>query len=124
MDLYRTLAAFTTLTATIALAACAATPDEPRADLAASTAAVARADGAGGDALASMEMRNARGKLIEANKAAAAGEHGRARRLAHEAEADAHHAKAKADSAKALKAAAELEESTRVLRLELDRKTP
>lgn len=110
--------------ATLFISGCASTPPAPTADLAVSTAAVARADSAGGAQFSSMEMRTARDKLDRANLALAAKDHGRARMLAHEAQVDAQLAQAKAESTKARKAADELQEATRVLRLELDRKTP
>ncbi len=113
------LAAF----AALALTACASTPP-PTAEMAVSTAAVGRAVSAGATELSAMDLRNARDKLEQANVALAARDHERARRLALEAQVDAQLAQAKAESSKAGKAAAELQESTRVLRLELDRKTP
>lgn len=117
------------LAASLAMAAlfisgCASTPPPPTAELAMSTAAVARAVSAGGTEFASLEMRNARDKLDRANLALAAKDHERARMLAHESHVDAQLAQAKAESSKARKAADELQESTRVLRMELDRKTP
>jgi hypothetical protein len=103
--------------------ACASAPP-PTAEMAMSTAAVERAAGAGGGELASPEMARARDKLARANMALAANDNDGARRLAHEAQSDAALAQSKAESARARKAADELQESTRVLRLELDRKAP
>ncbi len=112
-----------TALAVLFLAGCASTP-APTAELAVSTAAVARAVSAGGSDLSSMEMRNARDKLDRANLALAAKDHDRARMLAQQSQVDAQLAQAKAESTKARKAADELQESNRVLRLELERKTP
>ncbi|NTV10135.1 MAG: DUF4398 domain-containing protein [Zoogloea sp.] len=107
--------------ASIFMAACASTPP-PTEQLAVSTAAVARAASAGGAELAPAQMQTARGKLDRAKEAMAAGDYDLARSLAQEAQVDAQLAETQARSNKAQKAAAELQESIRVLRDELDRK--
>jgi Domain of unknown function (DUF4398) len=109
------------LSGLLALLGCATATPAPTAEVAASGAAVARADGAGASTLASMEMRNARGKLELAQRALGQGEHHQARTHAEQAQADAEHALAKAEGAKARQAADALVEATRVLRLELER---
>jgi hypothetical protein len=105
------------------LGACATTA-APTAQLAVSSAAVARAESAGGTEFASVELRSAREKLDRANAAVAAKNFDGARMLAHEAQVDAQLAQAKAESTKARRAADELTESNRVLRNELERKAP
>jgi len=108
--------------ASILLAACASTPP-PTAQVAVSTAAVAHATAAGAPALAPMEMRSARDKLDRANAAMASKDYDRALTLAQEAQVDAQLAEAKAESNKAGKAAAELQEASRVLSEEMARKS-
>jgi len=67
-------------------------------------------------------MKSARDKLDRAEVAMAAKDYDRALSLAQEAQVDAKLAEVKADSSKARKAAAELQEDTRVLQEEIDRK--
>jgi len=112
------------LAATAVLAGACASVPPPTSELAASTAAIERAAGAGAAEMAAPELTRARDKLARANLALAAEDHDGARRLAHEAQADAQLAQAKSESAKARQSAQALQESTRVLRLELERKTP
>jgi Domain of unknown function (DUF4398) len=103
------------------LAGCASVP-APTEQVAVSKAAVANAVGAGGPEFASVEMRAAQEKLNGANQAMAAEDFERARWLAEQAQVDAQLAVAKARSAKARQAANALQEDSRVLREELDRK--
>jgi hypothetical protein len=90
--------------------------------MAVATAAVAHAAAAGGSEFAPVEMRMARDKLQRANVAMTAKDHGTADTLAEQAQLDAQLAEAKAESARARKAADALNEGSRVLREELDRK--
>ena len=106
--------------ATSLLAACASVPP-PTEQMAVSTAAVARAAQAGGTELAPGDMALARDKLAQANAALAQEKNDNARTLAEQAQVDAQVAEAKARSVKANKAAAELQESNRVLRQEIQR---
>lgn len=99
------------------------TPPIPTDQMAVSTAAVASAVSAGGSELAPGEMKTARDKLDLARAAMAAKDHDRARMLAMEVEADARLAEVRARSTKTRRAAAELEEASRVLREEMNRKT-
>ena len=109
------------LAAVFALAACASTP-APSAQLAVSTAAVASAGVAGGAEAAPTEMRLARDKLARANAAMAAKDYDLARSLAEEAEVDAQLAGVKARSGRATKAAVEVQDASRALREEMNRK--
>lgn len=108
--------------AAILMAACASTPP-PTDQLAVSTAAVASAVGAGSGQFAAADLKMARDKLDRANVAMTAKDYELARSLAQEAQVDARLAEARANSAKAQKAADELQESRRILREEMDRKT-
>lgn len=104
------------------LSGCSTTPI-PTDQMAVSTAAVASAVSAGGSELAPGEMKTARDKLDLAQTAMAAKDYDRARMLAMEVEADARLAEVRARSTKTRRAAAELEEASRVLREEMNRKT-
>jgi len=108
--------------ASIFMAGCASTP-APTEQVAVSTAAVAQAVSSDGAALAPTEMRIAREKLDRANVAMAAKDYDLARSLAEEAQVDAQLAGTKARSTKAQKAADALQEDTRVLREEINRKS-
>jgi Domain of unknown function (DUF4398) len=108
--------------ATLFIAACASTPP-PTAQVAVSNAALANAVSAGGPELAADEMRVARAKLERANAAMVAKDYAMAGMLAREAEVDALLAASRARSAKAQKAAAAVQEGSRVLTEELQRKT-
>lgn len=106
----------------IGVAACASTPP-PTELMAVSTASVARAVTAGAGEAAPMEMRLARDKLERAKVAMEAKDFEVARKLALEAQVDAQLAEAKAQAARAGKAAGVIQEDSRVLREELDRKS-
>jgi hypothetical protein len=109
------------LATVFALAACASTP-APSAQVAVSTAAVASAGVAGGAEAAPTEMRLARDKLARANAAMVAKDYDLARSLAEEAEVDAQLAGVKARSGQATKAAVEVQDASRALREEMNRK--
>jgi hypothetical protein len=109
------------LGASFLMAACAGVP-APTEQMALSTAAVTSAASAGGTETAPAEMQMARDKLNRAKLAMTKEDYDSARGLAEEAQVDAQLAEAKAHSGKAGKAAAELQESIRVLREELNRK--
>ncbi|HEX5357156.1 MAG TPA: DUF4398 domain-containing protein [Aquabacterium sp.] len=104
------------------VAACATTPP-PTEQLAVSTAALARAVTAGAGEAAPMEMRLARDKLEGARIAMQGKDYEVARKLALEAQVDAQLAEAKAQSSRAGKAAGVVQEDSRVLREELERKS-
>lgn len=105
----------------LALAGCA-TVNPPTEQLAVSKMAVSNAVSAGGNEFASAEMRSAQDKLDRANQAMTAKDYENAQSLAEQAQVDAQLAAAKARTAKAQKAAATVQEDSRVLRQELDRK--
>ena len=84
---------------------CATTP-APTEQVAASTAALARADSMGAPTLAPVEMRIAREKLARLDVAMAAKDYRHALWLAQEAQVDAELAEVRARSAKATSAAA------------------
>ncbi len=107
-------------TAALVLGGCASTPP-PTEQLAVSTAALSHAAGAGGTEAAPAQMRLAREKLAGANVAMTDKRYDQARSLAQEAQVDAQLAEATAHAQKATKAAAELQESNRVLSEEMDR---
>jgi hypothetical protein len=105
----------------IAVTACATTAP-PTAQVAVSTAALADAARAGGPQWAPAEMGSARDKLDHAKLAMADHDYDRADSLAQEAQVDAQLAEAKARAGIARTAAAELQQDTRVLQEEIDRK--
>jgi hypothetical protein len=86
-----------------------------------SKAAVDNAAGADGTQFAPAEMASARSNLNLANQAMTAKNYKLATELANKASADAKLAQAKANSAKAQAAADALQDSIRVLNLELQR---
>lgn len=106
----------------LALTACASTP-APTEQLAVSTAAVADATSAGAAVWAPTELGSARDKLQRANTAMTAKDYDSARTLAKEAQADAQLADAKVSAGKARKAADEVQDASRALRDEMNRKT-
>lgn len=108
--------------ASIFLAGCASNPPAPTAQMAVSNAALAQAVSAGAPELAPAEMRTARDKMDRANAAMTTQDYEQARLLAEQAQADAQLAVTKARSVKAQKAAAAVQEDSRVLREEIDRK--
>ena len=99
-----------------------ASVNPPTAQLEVSKMAVSSATSAGGNEFAPGEMRAAQDKLDRAIQAMTAKDYKNARLLAEQAQADAQLAAAKAGSAKAQKAAATIQESSQILRQELDRK--
>lgn len=115
------LGASAVLCALVALAGCASIPP-PVTQLAVSKAALAEAVKAGGPEYAPSEMRSSRDKLDQANLAMGKESYTSARQLAEESEVDAQAASAKARSSKAQKAALQVQDDSRVLRQEIDRK--
>lgn len=106
------------------LAGCATPTPPPHADLALAQAALGSAAGAGGETAAPTEMGLARSKLERAHQALREERHPHALQLAREARSDAQLAEAMAESAKARKAAAEVQEASRVLREEIQQRPP
>lgn len=108
--------------AVIFMAGCASTP-APLEQMAVSRAAVSDATSAGGNEFAPSELKSAMEKLDAAERAMAAEDYVLARQLAEQAQVDAQLAAAVARSTKAKKAADALQEDSRVLRQEIDRKS-
>ena len=107
----------------VAVAGCASVP-APTEQMAVSKSAIANAVSAGGPEYAPVEMRSAQDKMDRANRAMNKEEYVSARSLAEEAQADARLAETKAQAGKAQKAASVTQDDTRVLREEMNRKTP
>lgn len=114
-----------TVAAAVFIAGCANTPPNPAPteQMAVSKAALSNAVSAGGNEFAPLPLKSAMEKMNGAEKALAEKDYVRARQLAEQAQVDAQLAEAMARSAKAQKAADALQEDSRVLRQELDRKT-
>lgn len=112
----------TSITAALLLAACASTP-APTEQMALSRAAVSNATSAGGNEFAPLQLKSAIDKMDAAERAMTAKDYVRARQLAEQAQVDAQLAEATARSAQAQKAADALQEDSRILRQEIDRKT-
>jgi len=110
------------IAALFALAGCASTP-APTEQMAVSKAAVSNASSAGGNEFAPLQFKAALDKMDDAERAMIKKDYVLARKLAEQAEVDAQLAGAMARSAKSKKAADTLQEDSRVLRQEIDRKT-
>ncbi len=108
--------------AALVIGGCASTPP-PTEQIAASKMAITNASNAGGNEFAAADMRAAQDKLDRAVQAMTNEDYPTARALAEQAQADAQLAASKARSAKAQKAAIALQEDSRVLRKEIDRKS-
>jgi hypothetical protein len=106
--------------AALALTACASAPP-PTDQLAVSRAAVDAAQRSGAGELAAVELAHARAKLERAQHAMNTNNYVEARRLADEAAVDAELAQARAATARALTAAAQVDQSIRALREEIER---
>ena len=105
----------------IFMAGCASTP-APLEQMAISREAVSNARSAGGNEFAPVQLNSATEKMDAAERAMEKKDYVRARQLAEQAEADAQLAGSMARSAKAKKAADELQEGSRILRQEIERK--
>jgi Domain of unknown function (DUF4398) len=108
--------------AAVLITGCASMP-APTEQMAVSRAAVSNAASAGGGEFAPQQLKSAMDKMDAAQRAMLAEDYVLARQLAEQAQVDAQLATAVARSAKARKAAEELQESSRVLRQEIDRKS-
>jgi hypothetical protein len=108
---------------TLVLAACATTPP-PTDQMALANAALAHAAGAGSGELAPTEMAMARDKMVRANQAMATKDYDTALSLSQQVQLDAQVAEARAESVKAGKSAVALQEASRAMREEMDRKKP
>jgi len=101
------------------MAACANAPTE---QLAVSKAAVANAVDTGAPEFAPVEMRTAQEKMDRANQAMAAKKYDQAQWMAQQAQVDAQLAVTKTRAAKAEKASSAVQDDSRVLREEMDRR--
>jgi hypothetical protein len=106
----------------VVIAGCATVPP-PTEQLAVSNAAVSNAASAGGNEYAPADMQAAQDKLDRATQAMKEKDYKNAKFLAEQAEADAQLAATKARSGKAQRAAATVQEGSRVLRKEIERKS-
>ena len=111
-----------TVGAVILVAGCASIP-APTEQMAASQAAVKNASSAGGNEFAPQLLKSAMQKLEEAERAMTDKNYVLARQLAEQAQVDAQLAGATARSVKAQTAAEAVQEDSRVLRQEIERKT-
>jgi hypothetical protein len=105
------------------LAGCADKVPPPTQQVTMATQAIAQAETSGAFELAPLELKSARDKLSQAQRAMEKEDNLQARRLADEATIDANLAEAMARSAKAQKTVEELKENIRALREEVDRKS-
>lgn len=103
------------------LAGCAAKTPAPERQVTLATQSIDQAESSGAVEFAPVELESARDKLNQAKLAMDREENIKARRLADEAMVDANLAEAKARSAKSEKVVAELKESIRVLKQEMNR---
>lgn len=108
--------------AVILMAGCASVPP-PIEQMAVSRAALNNANSAGANEFAPVQLKSAMDKMQAAEQAMTAQDYPLARQLAEEAEVDAKLAGLTARSVKAQKAAEAVQEDSRVLRKEIDRKT-
>jgi Zn-dependent protease with chaperone function len=108
--------------AVIFMAGCASAP-APTVQMAVSRAAVVEANSAGSSEFAPQQLKSATEKMAGAERAMANEDYVLARQLAEQAQVDAQLASATAHTAKAKKAAEAVQEDSRVLRQELNRKT-
>ncbi len=111
------------IAAVILVAGCASAPPPPIEQMAVSRAALGNASGAGANELAPVQFKSALDKMQSAEEAMTAKNYPLAKQLAEEAEVDAKLAGLTARSVKAQKAAEAIQEDSRVLRNEIDRKT-
>lgn len=111
-----------TILAAVLITACA-TASPPTEQMALSRAAVSNATSAGGNEYAPIQLKSAVDKMNAAERALNTKDYIRARQLAEQAQVDAQLAEATARSAQAKKAADALQEDSRILRQEIDRKT-
>lgn len=122
-DLQRTMHGTVIMAAVVVMAACAGTPP-PTEQMAISKAAVSNATSAGGNEFAPLQLKSAVDKMDQAERAMNQKDYILARKLAEQAQVDAQEAEAAARAAKAQKAADALQEDNRVLRQEIERKSP
>lgn len=105
----------------VVLGGCAGKAPVPEKQITLATQSIVQAESSGAVEFAPVELKAARDKLSRAKLAMDKKENLAAKRLADEAMVDANLAEAKARSAKSQKIVAELKESIRVLREEMNR---
>jgi uncharacterized protein YqfA (UPF0365 family) len=105
----------------LGLVAACGTTNPPSQQLTETQMVIQQAEQLGAEDYAPLEIRNAKIKLGLAREAVEAKEYEKAIRLAEQARVDAELAQAKAQSGKAEKEVAELRESIRVLKAEIER---
>jgi len=110
------------MAAAIFMGGCASTP-APVEQMAVSRTTVNAASSAGANEFAPLLLKSAMDKMAGAEHEMSEKNYVRARQLAEQAQVDAQLAEAMTRSAKAQKAADALQEDTRVLHQEIDRKT-
>lgn len=110
------------VTAAVLMAGCASVPP-PIEQMAVSRAALNNANTTGANEFAPIQFKTAVEKMASAEKAMNEKDYQLARQLAEEAQVDAQLAGLTARSVKAQKAAEAVQEDTRVLRKEIERKT-
>lgn len=108
--------------AVVLIAGCATTPP-PTEQMAVSKAAISSAASAGGNEFAPVQLKSAMDKMATAERAMTDKDYVLARQMAEQAQVDAQLAGATARSVKAKKAAEAVQEDSRVLRQEIERKT-
>lgn len=112
----------TAVGAMLIMAGCASTP-APTSQLALSRLAISNATSAGGSEFAPVQFKSATEKMDAAERAMGQKNYDLARQMAEQAQVDAELATTTARAAKAKKAADALQESNRVLRQEIERKS-
>lgn len=104
------------------IAGCATTPP-PTEQMAVSKAAISNATSAGGNEFAPVQLKSAMDKMATAERAMSDKDYVLASQMAEQAQVDAQLAGATARSVKAKKAADAIQEDSRILRQEINRKT-
>ena len=104
----------------VVMAGCASTP-APTQQIAVANTAITSANSDGGNEFAPTQLKSAIDKLAAAQRAMGEKDYALAKQLAEQAQVDAQLASAIATSAKAKKAADVLQDSSRVLRQEINR---
>ena len=121
MNISRLIKAVLVTLLMVVMTGCAVQVPAPEQEITLATQSIVQAESSGAVEFAPVELKSARDKLNQANRAMDNQEHIVARRLAEEAMVDANLAEAKARSAKSQKVVDELKESIRILEQEMNR---
>ena len=121
MNISRLIKAVLVTLLMVVMTGCAVQVPAPEKEVTLATQSIVQAESSGAVEFAPVELKSARDKLNQANRAMDNQEHIVARRLAEEAMVDANLAEAKARSAKSQKVVDELKESIRILEQEMNR---